>query len=111
MDDESTEMDAESTEMDAAAVLSVISPRETLVAALCSDGEPALEAKIAGFIASDSSTAPVDRLVLTRGPANECTVERLVRVRLDDGPDSRLAEPTPRAVIEAGVSLLRAKME
>lgn len=109
MDDEITEMDDEITELSGAAVPVAIDPRETLVAALCPDGESALEAKIAEAIEGGLGTAQVERLTLAGGEANECPVERLVRVRLDDDPDSRLAEPTPRAVIEAGLSLLRAK--
>lgn len=82
--------------------------RARLVDELCPDGEAAMESQIAEVLAQDIGLAAVGRMDLAGGSVNGCTVPRLIRVRLDGGDDSRLAEPTPRAVVEAGLSLLRA---
>lgn len=84
--------------------------RERLIAELCPDGEAAMEAAITNVLEQDDlDFAGVGCLALALGAANGCPVPRLVRVRLSDGTDSRLAEPVASAVVEAGLSLLRAK--
>jgi hypothetical protein len=83
--------------------------RTRRVEELWPEGEPRLDAVLAAVLQEGLGLAQMGRLHLAGGSSNGCCVERLIRVRLDDGDDSRLAEPTTIAVVEAGLSLLRGR--